>query len=221
MKRLVMLVVIVLVPVSGHCLTDRQAFDLLVEKSKQVEVFPLHVYTTPGASEAVADGGPFRGKALPVTSYGFFASAYPDVKETQQPGEILATYQFSQGTRWRCFLLRVPSMHAVDAIDLWVFDAVGGKWQKPLRIADSWGDAGEVFDIQSWIGDINHDGRPDIVRKTLRTYQDPGEPDSKAIIVERKSSIFIWDKDRFKDDSRRYRRRVDLKRYKLVNKDIQ
>jgi hypothetical protein len=101
----------------------------------------------------------------------------------------------------------------VSAIDLWVFDTLEGKWQKPLRIADSWGDAGELFDIQSWIGDIDNDGMPDIVCRTLRTYWDT--------IIERKNSVFIWKKDQFRDESRKYLSKIDLARYRFVNRDIQ
>jgi hypothetical protein len=221
MKKLIALIILILIPVSGYCLTDKEVFDLLKEKSKQVGTFLVHVYTTPDFSKVPPDRGPFSGTALPITSYGFFASAYPELRESDQPDEILATYEFSQGSRWRCFLLRAPGVYAVDAVDLWVFDTVTNKWQKPLRVADSWGDAGEEFDIQSWIGDINNDGKRDIVRRTLRTYQDPADPASKVKIVERKTSAFIWDKDHFRDDSRRYLPKLDLKRYRLVNKSVQ
>lgn len=104
---------------------------------------------------------------------------------------------------------------------MWVFDTEKGTWQKPLRIADSWGDAGEEFDIQSWIFDINGDGAPDILRKMLRAYRDPADSGSKVTIVERKYHAFIWDEGCFKDESLKYLPKINLKVYRLVNKEIQ
>jgi hypothetical protein len=132
------LIVLCLLPLSAYCLSDRGAFELLAQKSKRIEKFPFHVYVMPDYTD-------FEGVSLPVSSYGFFAATYEDLKNTRQPGEIFAIYQFSQGSRWRLFLLRVPGMYAINAIDLWAYDTQENKWQKPLRIAQSWGDAGYFF----------------------------------------------------------------------------
>jgi hypothetical protein len=216
MRRLsaITAIIIFLSPCAGLCLSDREVFVLLSKQSKEIKAFPFHVYITP------LDYGNFEGTALPLSSYDFFQPVY-GVLQYKQPGEVLATYQFSLGTGWKCFLLRVPNMYSTDAIDLWLYDKTRGRWQKPIRIADSWGDAGEEFEIQSWIGDINNDDRPDVLRRTLRTYRDPADPDAKVRILERKNVVFVWEKGHFKNDSRRYLPKIDMRRHRFINKDIQ
>jgi len=192
---------------TSFSLTDREAFELLIQRSVEIKKFPFHVYVMP-------DYVGFQGVPLPVSSYAFFASAYEVLRSAEQPGELFATFHFSQSTRWRCFLLRVPGMYDIEAIDIWVFDTETNKWQKPIKIAESWGDAGYSIRIQAWIDDVNKDGRYDIFVRTLETNIDLEDPKTPTT-SKRNDAIFIWDKDRFKDGSREYLQKIRFKKYQF------
>jgi hypothetical protein len=173
----------------------------------EIKEFPFHVYVMP-------DYAGFQGIPLPISSYAFFLSAYEVFRGDEQPGELFATFHFSQGARWKCFLLRVPGMYAIEAIDIWVFDTETSKWQKPMKIAESWGDAGYSIRIQAWIDDVNKDGHYDIVVRTLETDIDLEDPKTPTT-SKRNDAIFIWDKDHFKDVSREYLPKIKLKKYQF------
>lgn len=207
MKRIITIIVLCLFPLSAYCLSDREAFELLSQKSQEIKQFPFHVYITP-------DYAGFKGVPLPVSSYGFFARAYEVLNDDKLPDEIFATFQFSQGTRWRCFLLRVPGMYAIEAIDIWIFDTEQNTWQRPMKIAERWGDAGYLIDVQAWIEDVNNDGWFDIVRRTLEKnidLEDPRLPTTTST----QNNVFVWDKDHFKDVSREYSPQLKFKNYRF------
>ena len=193
----------------GWCVSDVEIFELLSGKSKEVTGFPFHVFVAP-------DHAGFEGTALPVSSYGFFQPFYGEL-EYAQPDEIFATYQFPQGRRWKCFLLRVPSKYESDAIDLWIFDRKRGTWQKPIRMAERWGDAGYSKDTQAWIEDLSRDGRPDIIVRTVEKDVDLENPKASAVI-KTKNTVFIWEKGRFIEKTRKYWPRIDLSKYTLNEK---
>jgi len=204
-----------LLPSTGFPLTNREAYELLIERSIEIKEFPFHVYVMP-------DYAGFQGVPLPVSSYSFFAPSYEVLKDSNLPGEVFATYHFSQGTRWRCFLLRVPGMYAVEAIDIWIFDTSENKWQKPMKIAEWWGDAGYSIDVQAWIEDLNKDGWFDIVVRTLETdinWEDPQTPTPTNI--KKKDTIFIWNKNHFEDASREYLPKIKLDRYRFKKYEYQ
>ncbi len=207
MKKILIIMILCFLPSWAYSLTDRETFDLLSQRSKEIKKFPFHVYIAP-------DHTGFKGTALPISTYSFFESVYEVLRDTKQPGEIFATYHFWQGARWKCFLLRVPGLYAIDAIDLWVFDTEQNKWQKPLRIADWWGDAGYSVDVQAWIEDLNKDGWLDIVRRTLEADIDLENP-KHAPSVKIKDTVFIWEKKHFEDATQEYLPRINLKKYKV------
>ena len=134
------------------------------------------------------------------------------MKNAEFPGEIFAIFQFSQGTCWRCFLLRVPGMYSSDQIDLWMFDTEKKQWMAPMKIAEAWGDAGDAIDVQGWIEDINKDGRFDVVRRTMKIdmhiYDDKPHTTKKIT-----NEVFTWDKDHFKDASKEYSSRLKFNKY--------
>lgn len=197
-------IVALLLPSVGFSLTDGEVFDLLIQRSLEIKKFPFHVYVMP-------DYAGFQGVPLPVSSYAFFAPIYEVLKSTERPGEIFATFHFSQGTRWKCFLLRVPGMYAIERIDMWVFDTESSKWQEPIKLAESWGDAGYSISLQAWIENVNKDSLHDIVVKTLETDIDLDAPHP----IKRKDTIYVWDKDHFKDGSSEYLRKMKLEKYQF------
>lgn len=172
MKIISTLIFLFILPCAAYSITDMEALELLTRESKEIKSFPFHVYSIYVRPSYVD----FEGVPLPISTYSFFASAYPGLNNTEQQREIFATYQFTQGNQWRCFLLRVPGMYDIHAIDLWIFNINDGTWQKPLEIADGWGDDGYSIDIQTWIEDIDMDGYLDIVRRTLETDTDWKDP---------------------------------------------
>lgn len=188
----------------GWCVNDVEIFELLSRNSKEVARFPFHVFVAP-------DHSSFEGTALPVTSYSFFQPFYREL-EYGSPNEVFSTYQFSQGRRWKCFLLRAPNKYESNAIDLWVFDRKHGTWQKPIRLAEWWGDAGHSTDTQTWIEDLNRDNRPDIIVRTVEKDIDLENQNSSAA-VSKKDSIFIWENGQFREKTRKYRPRIDLSKY--------
>jgi len=194
------------------CLTDREVFELLSQNSLEIKQFPFQVYITP-------DYGEFKGVSLPVAAYDYFLPYYKELS-FKQPDEIFATYKFFQGKRWRCFLLRVPNMYDSNGISLWVFDKEKNSWQEPIKIAEWWGDAGYSMDVQAWIEDLNKDGWFDIVVRTLETdinLEDPQTPTPTT--TKKKDTIFIWDKDHFKDASREYLRKMKLHQYRFKERE--
>jgi hypothetical protein len=207
MKKIIAIIVLCFLPLSAYCLSDREAFELLSQKTEEIKQFPFHVYITPGYAG-------FQGVPLPVSLYGFFARSYEDLKDNKLSDEIFATFQFSQGTRWRCFLLRVPGMYAIEAIDIWIFNTEQNTWQTPMKIAEWWGDAGYSIDIQAWIEDVNRDGWFDIVRRTLEKNIDLEDPKFPAT-TKTQNNVFVWDKDHFKDVSSEYSPKLKLKKYRF------
>ncbi len=201
------IVVFCVLPFSVYSFSGKEAFELLSRESKEISEFPFHVYS-------VREHTGFEGVRLPVSAYDFFASAYGDLKNAEMPGEVFAVHKFSQDSRWKCFLLRVPGMYASDAIDLWVFDTGRGTWQQPLRLADWWSDGGYEMNIQAWVEDLNKDGWLDIVRRSLETDMDLDDP-KEGTIVKRKTDVFIWDKDRFRDATQEYLPGLSLKKYRF------
>jgi len=195
-----------LMPSVGGCLTDPEVFDLLSKNSLEIKQFPFHVYIA-------SDYGEFKGVSLPVSAYDYFLPYYEELR-FKQPGEIFATFQFSQGTRWRCFLLRVPGMYAIEAIDIWIFDTEQNTWQKPMKIAERWGDAGYSIDVQAWIEDVNKDGWFDIVRRTLEKNIDLEDP-RLPTTTRTQNNVFVWDKDHFEDVSREYSPQLKFKNYRF------
>lgn len=212
MRILLAFIIICLFPLPGYCLTDQEVFDLLMKLSKEAKP-PIHVYVAPDG----LDYGAVQGVALPVASYSFFSKTYDVLKTSHQPDEIYVISRFSQGARWKCFLLRVPGMYSPDAVDIWTFDTKENAWQKPLRIADWWGDAGYETNTQSWIEDLNKDGFFDIIRKTIETCTDleePGSPQKK----ERHDDVFLWDKERWKNVSSEYLPKIGINKYRLYDR---
>jgi hypothetical protein len=184
---------ICLLPSTGFCFSDREVFDLLSQKSKAINHFPFHVF--------IADKDTtFEGVALPVSAYDFFQPVYDEL-QFKQPDEIFATYQFSQGNRWQWFLLRVPNMYTSNGIDIWTFDREQNVWQKPMKIAESWGDGEDTIDVHAWIEDLDHDGDLDIVERRRESFPGP-EGDVNEWIIKMKLRIFLWEKDHFEDVTR-------------------
>lgn len=105
MKKILVVIIFLSFPVSAYCFTDRDIFYLLTEKANHIYSFPLHVYTNPVYNNP--DNNPnytedhppeqFIGVALPINTYGFFKSNYPEINDSQEP-KLFALYQFSQGT---------------------------------------------------------------------------------------------------------------------------
>jgi len=211
MERILAIALIFLFPLSGYCLSDQDVFNLLSGTSKKAEL-PLHVYVAPINKDKKWSYGAYDGTPLPVSSYQYFANTYGQLKNAEFPGEIFAIFQFSQGTRWQCFLLRVPGIYSSDQIDLWMFDTVKKQWMAPMKIAEAWGDGGEAIDVQGWIEDINKDGLFDVVRRTLEIdmhiYDDKPHTTKKIA-----NKVFIWDKDHFKDASNEYSSRLKFNKY--------
>ena len=216
MKRAITILFICLLPFSAYCLSDRDAFELLSQKTKEIKQFPFHVYIAHNY-----DYGGFKGVSLPVSVYDFFQPYYAELR-FKQPNEIFATYQFPQGARWKCFLLRHPNVYASNGISIWVFDREWNCWQEPIKIAEWWGDAGYSIDVQAWIEDLNKDGWFDIVVRTLETdinLEDPQTPTPTTI--KKKDTIFLWDKDHFIDASREYLPRMKLDQYRFKEYEYQ
>ena len=218
MKTLFAFIMIcLLLPCAGYGLSDREAFELLMNTSIQAKP-PIHVYVAPDYNkDNRPDYGAVQGTSLPVSSYQFFGTAYEELKTFDQPGEIYAVSHFSLGSRWLCFLLRVPGMYAPEAIDIWVFDTEKNKWLKPLRIAEWWGDAGYEIDTQAWIRDVNKDGLYDIVRRTIETdtdLEDPKSPQTKK----RHDDVLLWDKGRWRKASPESLTKIGGSKYKFYDR---
>jgi hypothetical protein len=208
MKRVITILFICLLPFSAYCLSNRDAYELLSLKSKEIKQFPFHVYIA-------YDYGEFKGVSLPISMYDFFQPYYEELS-FKQTDEIFATYQFPQGTRWECFLLRHPNVYASNGISIWVFDREQNYWQEPIKIAEWWGDAGYSIDVQAWVEDLNRDGWFDIVIRTLEKDINLEDPETTTReTIKKKDSIFVWDKDHFKDESREYLPKMKLDQYRF------
>ncbi len=110
-------------------------------------------------------------------------------------------------------------MYFVAQIDLWVFDTKKEKWLKPLPLAEYWGDAGYEIDAQTWIEDLNKSGFLDLVTRIEEketNLDDPNYPEE----MKRTEHIYIWEKDRFKEETEKYIPKLDLKKYELYKIDF-
>jgi hypothetical protein len=205
--------IILLFPLQGFCMSDQEAFNLLMQNSTNVKM-PIHVYVAPMNENKEWDYGPFQGIPLPFASYSYFKKYYGQLENAERPEELFATYQFSQGNRWHFFLLRVPGMYSIDQIDLWIYDKEKKQWLSPFKVAEEWGDAGEAIEVQGWITDINKDGSLNIVRRTLEI--DTHLYDSKPRTTRKyKNEVFVWAEDHFKDVSKEYANKLKLNKYRF------
>ncbi len=212
-KKYVVLIILLFLPVQGFCISDQEAFNLLLQNSIKASI-PIHVYVKSERKDKDWDYGPFQGKPLPVSTYSYFKKFYTQLENAEQPGELFAVYEFSQSTRWHCFLLRVPGMYSIDQIDMWVYDKEKKQWLSPFKIAEEWGDAGEEIDVQGWIEDFNNDGSLDIVRRTLET--DMHLYDSKPRTTQKYTNeVFVWERDHFINASKEYSKKLKFGKYRF------
>ena len=125
----------------------RPGHPLLVElttKARRVLADTIWVY-----SSLQAPHWPYSGKALDNTFEGLFAPIYPDLTFPHDDPELFATARFVLDPQHVGYLLRVPGMYESTALELWIYDARSMRFALPERLAESWGDEGCGFDLES------------------------------------------------------------------------
>ena len=110
----------------------------------------------------------YSGKTLDRAGHAYFKSYYPyiDLEALSDlQAELFVTARFQLGPNLVGYLLRVPGMYSSTVVDLWTYDQKAGTWLKPVAVAESWGDADDWYELQSWLVDINGDGYHDIIKR--------------------------------------------------------
>jgi hypothetical protein len=146
---------------------------------------PLVVALTRGSTQAPAEtlhvrppelaglGAPYPGKSLDTALYGAFAGQYPELKD-RRPDELSTLFQVALGHGRTGFVLRVPSQYSSTAADLWVYDRDRRAWERPVHLADAFGDGAWEFSEDGWIVDVDGDGYRDVVRRRRDAWVDEG-----------------------------------------------
>ena len=124
------------------------------------------------------------------------ASQYTRVPQDSGP-HIFLVARVAQLPAYGVYALRVPGMYDPSRIDLVIVTTDGHLAGPPVTIAESWGDAGEIFRMRSWIFDVDGDGNKDVVRHTCQTYQEPGEDTATVQVEHDDLDLILWEGDHF------------------------
>lgn len=112
----------------------------------------------------------YEGQPIDTTFYDLLAPFYSELAFPHAEPLVFATYRVTLDKERTGFLLRVPGMYEPSAIDLWVYDRRRMQFEPPLRLAESWGDAGAEYDLNAWLVDLDRDGRLDAVLRQRTSY---------------------------------------------------
>lgn len=91
----------------------------------------------------------FSGTPLPHELEIRFERAYPD--RESDPDGVLFVSRVTLKSGWSAFVLRVPGMYASEKLHLWMLPPDRARFEAPIEIAEIWGDAGEWYDLRTWI----------------------------------------------------------------------
>jgi hypothetical protein len=124
------------------------------------------------------------------------ASFYPGIRLDPAPN-IYAVGRTALGPGFTGFVLRVPGMYSPSRLDLWVLDESGRHFLSPLEVAERWGDAGDSFQLKSWLVDVNRDHHADMVSRLCHTYQEAGVDTAPIHKVADILQVRIWSETGF------------------------
>ena|SRR2546425_314185 len=124
----------------------------LAKKSRRVSSETLYVYSDIGRESWF-----YVGEPLDTTFDGLFQPFYPELAFPHAEPELFATVRFVLDPQHVAYLLRVPGMYEPSQVDLWIYDAGARRFGLPIRVAESWGDAGCGYNLEGLL--LNADGR--------------------------------------------------------------
>lgn len=116
----------------------------LTKKSRRVSLDTLFVY-----SRTEQHGWPYAGQPIDTTFEALFQPFYPELAFPHDEPEVFAATRVVLDARHIAYLLRVPGMYEPSRVDLWVYDAGQMRFAAPIEVAESWGDAGCGFSLES------------------------------------------------------------------------
>ncbi len=145
---------------------------------------PVHVYS-PGMDLS----GPMGGKPiLPrfAISVGLEVSAEPF-----ESIEYFGVIKMQLGKDAFAYILREPGRYVPSVMGLYFYDTKSGVLKRQLELADEWGDAGYIYEKDSWLVDVDGDGYLDVVSKELQ-YDEDIEDHIKPTTIQRTVSIYLY-----------------------------
>jgi len=129
----------------------------LTKQSRRISPETLLVY-----SAMTGRAWPYAGKALDTTFESLFQPFYSRLAFPHDEPQLFATDRFVLDPQHIGYLLRVPGTYESSQIDLWVYDARQMRFSPPIRLAESWGDEGCGYDLESLLI-RTEDGRLDLI----------------------------------------------------------
>jgi hypothetical protein len=145
---------------------------------------PVHVYS-PGMDLS----GPMGGKPiLPsfAKSMGLEVSVEPF-----ESIEYFGVMKVQLGKDAFAYILREPGRYVPSVMGLYFYDNKTGVLKRQLELADEWGDAGYIYEKDSWLVDVDGDGYLDVVRKELQ-YDEDIEDHIKPTTIQKTVSIYLY-----------------------------
>jgi hypothetical protein len=149
--------------------TSTLVSDELGAKSRPLNADTIFVYSAEGDSTWMFTGTPIDSLYRPP-----FRAFYQELVWMHGDSLLLATYCVRIDSTHIGFLLRAPGMYSSSAVDLWVYDQLHHHFQPPVRIAEGWGDAGDVYDQIGWLVDLDDDHRRDLLQRVYGSSPDDG-----------------------------------------------
>jgi|OpeIllAssembly_1097287.scaffolds.fasta_scaffold438177_2 hypothetical protein len=73
--------------------------------------------------------------------------------------------------------------------------------------------------MQSWLEDLNKDGKADIVLRILDIDDNIEEP-KLGTTTKKKNFVYVWEKDHFQDTTRKYLPKINFEKYRFNEKGI-
>jgi hypothetical protein len=151
------------------------------------------------ASGSVSDAG-WEGVALDTSIVRAFAPLYPNTAELVRAGLNLVG-RVPLDSVSTAYLLRAPGMYENSALDLWPYSSQLNRFTAPVCVAEAWGDAGDAFDLRSWLVDLDRDGIRELIQLRFTSYLDieadsGTKPDEAAVLM-----TWRWQDSRFVRDS--------------------
>ena len=159
--------------------TDLKTIDsdsvLQIDKSKEflslfktIDPNGLHIYPPSWDKNGILIKFPFEGKAIDV-----FKSPYVDNKKLfiniqackEGKSNIYAIGKFDININYYGLIIRQYSQYDESLIQLYLWDKKQNKIINGLDLADSFGDAGWIFDVESWITKYRYNNVLEIVSR--------------------------------------------------------
>lgn len=117
-----------------------------LDSSAELRQDTIHFYSDEGRA-----GWDFEGRPLSPEFNSLFAFQYNGLSPSSDEPQLFVAGRVKLDSSLVGYVLRVPGMYSSSQLDLWIYDRTTDRFELPLRLAETWGDAGYFFSEESWM----------------------------------------------------------------------